>query len=352
MSQNNTIANQNKTMPRTSNGQPQRSPTAEQAVMRNNGQGNPVVHVEHVSKTYGSFRAVDDVSFDVYPGEIFAMLGPNGAGKSTTIRMILDIIKPDTGKISVMGGPLSEAKKDRIGYLPEERGLYRNVRVLEVMSYLGSLKGLSNSEAEKRAKALLDRLGLGENAKSKVSELSKGMQQKVQFAVTVMHDPELMIVDEPFSGLDPVNTLVIKEMLLEMRKAGKALIMSTHQMFQVEEMANRLLMIERGRQALYGPVDAVRRQYASHAVVVEGQGDWQRLSTVERIERDRDNQKAVMLYLKPEATSNALLAEIAATPDTNIERFELAVPSLNDIFIEVAGLPADVARSSRVLTES
>jgi ABC-2 type transport system ATP-binding protein len=323
-----------------------------QSAIAQKTQQNPAVHVEHVSKSYGTFRAVNDLSFDVYPGEIFAMLGPNGAGKSTTIRMILDIIKPDTGKIDVMGGSLTEAKKDRIGYLPEERGLYRNVRVLEVMTYLGSLKGLTNSDAEKRAKALLDRLGLGENAKSKVSELSKGMQQKVQFAVTVMHDPELMIVDEPFSGLDPVNTLVIKEMLQEMRERGKAIIMSTHQMFQVEEMADRLMMIERGRQALYGPVDTVRRQYASHAVVVEGQGNWQQLNAVERVERDRDNQKAVVLYLKPEATSNELLAEIAATPDTNIERFELAVPSLNDIFIEVAGLPADISRSSRVLTES
>lgn len=348
MSQNTTLASQRETAAVTSNaaspntlpGQPVRS------------QQTPIVHVQDVSKSYGSFRAVDHLSFDVYPGEIFAMLGPNGAGKSTTIRMILDIIKPDTGSIDVIGGPLTEAKKDRIGYLPEERGLYRNVRVLEVMTYLGSLKGLSNSEAEKRAKALLDRLGLTENGKSKVSELSKGMQQKVQFAVTVMHDPDLMIVDEPFSGLDPVNTLVIKEMLQEMRENGKAIIMSTHQMFQVEEMADRLMMIERGRQALYGPVDTVRRQYASHAVIVEGQGDWQRLKAVERVERDRDNQKASVLYLKPEATSNELLAEIAATPNTTIERFELAVPSLNDIFIEVAGLPLDIARSSRVLTES
>ncbi len=314
--------------------------------------GAPAIHVEQVSKSFGSFRAVDHLSFDVYPGEIFAMLGPNGAGKSTTIRMILDIIKPDTGTIAVLGGPLTEAKKDRIGYLPEERGLYRNVRVLEVMTYLGSLKGLSTSEAQKRAKALLDRLGLGENAKSKVSELSKGMQQKVQFAVTVLHDPELMIVDEPFSGLDPVNTLVIKEMLEEMRQAGKALIMSTHQMFQVEEMADRLLMIEKGKQALYGPVQEVRRQYAHHAVIVEGQGDWQRLNTVERVDAERDGHNIYTLHLKNSATSNDLLAEIASNPEFNIERFERAVPSLNDIFIEVAGLPADVARSSRVLTES
>ncbi len=332
---------------------PQASDSAPVRSAASTNHGNPAVHTEQVSKLYGSFRAVDNLSFDVYPGEIFAMLGPNGAGKSTTIRMILDIIKPDTGSIDVLGGPLNEARKDRIGYLPEERGLYRNVRVIEVMTYLGSLKGLSTGEAQKRAKALLDRLNLGENAKSKVSELSKGMQQKVQFAVTVMHDPDLMIVDEPFSGLDPVNTLVIKEMLLDMRNSGKAIIMSTHQMFQVEEMADRLLMIEKGRQALYGPVQEVRRQYAHHAVIVAGQGDWQKLNTVERVEAERGSSEVYTLHLKSAATSNDLLAEIAVNPAYNIERFERAVPSLNDIFIEVAGgLPDDIARSSRVLTES
>ena len=176
--------------------------------------GSPAIVVEDVTKSYGDFRAVDHLSFDVQNGEIFAVLGPNGAGKSTTIRMILDIIKPDTGRIAVLGGPINAARKNRIGYLPEERGLYTGVPVLEMMSYLGRLKGLSRSEARSRSMAILERLELADNAKSKVSELSKGMQQKVQFAVTVLHQPELIIIDEPFSGLDPVNRLVIKELLL------------------------------------------------------------------------------------------------------------------------------------------
>src|SRR5450432_118999 len=186
--------------------------------------------VEHISKSYGDFRAVKDLTFEVFGGEIFAMLGPNGAGKSTTIRMILDILKPDTGAISVLGGPLTEATKDRIGYLPEERGLYRSVPVLEMMIYLGTLKGLSSAEARKRSISYLERFDLADSAKKKVSDLSKGMQQKVQFAVTVLHDPDLIIIDEPFSGLDPVNTLLIENLLADFKKRGKAVVMSTHQM--------------------------------------------------------------------------------------------------------------------------
>src|SRR5687768_11192436 len=157
------------------------------------------IHVDHISKSYGSFRAVDNLSFDVYAGEIFALLGPNGAGKSTTMRMILDIIRPDTGSIQIFGGPLTDDRKNRIGYLPEERGLYKSVSVIEVMTYLGKLKGLSGADAKQRSMALLQKLDLAEHAKKKVSELSKGMQQKVQFAVTILHAPELIIIDEPFS---------------------------------------------------------------------------------------------------------------------------------------------------------
>ena len=193
---------------------------------------NAAVALTNVSKSYGNFRAVDNVSFDVFHGEIFAMLGPNGAGKSTTIRMILDIMKPDSGSIDVLGGSMQENTKDRIGYLPEERGLYKKVKVIDTMVYLGTLKGLSARDARKQAMTLLEKLDLAEHANSKVSELSKGMQQKVQFAVTVLHEPDLIIIDEPFSGLDPVNTLVIKELILEMKNKGTAVIMSTHQMHQ------------------------------------------------------------------------------------------------------------------------
>lgn len=295
------------------------------------------VAVNHISKSYGSFRAVDDVTFEVYHGEVFAMLGPNGAGKSTTLRMLLDILKPDTGTIRILGGTLDDKRKDRIGYLPEERGLYRGVKVIEMMTYLATLKGVTSKVAHKRGMDMLEQLELADYANKKVSELSKGMQQKVQFAVTVLHEPDLIIIDEPFSGLDPINTQVIKDLILQMKARGTAIIMSTHQMNQVEEMADRLLMINRGKQALYGPVAEVRRQHALHAVVVEGQGDWTALPGVTRVEQRNNGRDGVVLHLADDFTSNDLLAAIAAAPNTDIERFALAVPSLNDIFIQVAG---------------
>ncbi len=300
--------------------------------------GNAAICAEHISKDYGAFRAVDDLTFEVFAGEIFALLGPNGSGKTTTIRMVLDILKPDTGRISVLGAPLNEQTKNRIGYLPEERGLYRGVPVLDVMVYLGALKGMSPKEARRRSLALLEQLELAEHAKKKVNELSKGMQQKVQFAVTVLHQPDLVIIDEPFSGLDPVNAMVIKRLLMDMRSAGTAVVMSTHQMQQVEEMADRLLMINRGQQRLYGQVDAVRKQYAAHAIVVEGQGDWASLPgvvSVEPLGETNANGAGVLLHLDERATTDSVLAAIAAAGDMRIRRFEEAVPSLNDIFIQV-----------------
>ncbi len=297
------------------------------------------IAVEHISKNYGSFRAVDDLTFEVFGGEIFALLGPNGSGKTTTIRMVLDILRPDTGRISVLGGPLTDQAKNHIGYLPEERGLYRGVPVLDVMVYLGALKGMPTGAARRRSLELLEQFELAEYAHKKVSELSKGMQQKVQFAVTVLHQPDLVIIDEPFSGLDPVNALVIKRLLTDMRSAGTAVVMSTHQMQQVEEMADRLLMIDRGQQRLYGQVDAVREQYAAHAIIVEGQGDWARLPGVLSVEPVRatngDGGGSVLLRLDEHATTDSVLAAIAAAGDMRIRRFELAVPSLNDIFIQV-----------------
>ncbi len=299
--------------------------------------GEFAISVHGISKWYGDFRAVHDVTFDVRRGEIFALLGPNGAGKSTTIRMILDILKPDSGSIDVLGAPMSDETKNRVGYLPEERGLYKGVRVLEMMTYLGRLKGMSGKDARERAMGLLERLELAEHAQSKVQELSKGMQQKVQFAVTVMHDPQLIIVDEPFSGLDPVNRLVIKALLEDFRADGGAIVMSTHQMNQVEEMADRMLMISRGEQKLYGEVYAIRREYALHAIIVEGEGDWDGLPGVERVESAGNNGNAALLHLRQDITPDRLLATMAQSTDIKLERYSLAIPSLNDVFIRVAG---------------
>lgn len=303
---------------------------------------NPAIHVEHITKNYGDFRAVDDVSFDVHSGEIFALLGPNGAGKSTTIRMILDIIKPDTGRISILGEPISDSIKNRLGYLPEERGLYRKVKVLDMMAYLGTLKGMRRPEAKKAAQQYLEKLDLAEHAESEVSELSKGMQQKVQFAVTVMHQPDLIIIDEPFSGLDPVNRRVIKDLLNEFRQRGGAIIMSTHQMHQVEEMADRLLMISRGQQKLYGPVEQIRQDYALHAINVTGAGDWDHLPGVTQVDHAQNGRDVTTLHLEPDVTSDQVLAAIAQSRDYRIDRFELAIPSLDEIFIRVAGEKPEV----------
>lgn len=297
------------------------------------------IEVNGVSKRYGTHLAVDNLSFDVHRGEIFSMLGPNGAGKTTSIRMILDIIKPDSGTIRVLGGPFSEKTKERIGYLPEERGLYRGVKLVELLTYLGTLKGMRARDASQRASQLLDQVGLGENKNSKVSELSRGMSQKVQFIATILHRPDLIMIDEPFSGLDPVNTELIKNMVYDLKANGTTIVMSIHEMHQVEEMADRLLMMNRGKRVLYGSVDEVRQQYAENAVIVSGQGDWAHLSGVVSIKKADEMGRAYKLTLDDSTTPDMIMQRMAADPNTHVRSFALAVPSLNDIFIRVAGTP-------------
>jgi ABC-2 type transport system ATP-binding protein len=294
------------------------------------------ISVNGISKSYGSHIAVDNLTFEVRRGEIFSMLGPNGAGKTTTIRMILDILKPDAGTIEVLGGPFTEAIKEHIGYLPEERGLYRGVRLVELLTYLGTLKGMTTADATKRANELLDEVGLGDNKKSKVSELSRGMSQKVQFIATIIHNPDLVIIDEPFSGLDPVNTDMIKTMIYRLKAQGHTIVMSIHEMHQVEEMADRLLMINQGRRVLYGSVDEVRQQYAENAVVVSGEGDWQALPGVRNVKAN-EGGRSYTLYLDEYTKPDDILQAVAASPAYHLRSFALAVPSLNDIFIRVAG---------------
>ncbi len=293
-----------------------------------------VIEIDHVSKSYGDIQAVKEVSFEVEQGEIFAMLGPNGAGKTTTIRMILDIIKPDSGSIRVLGGPITDEKKDRIGYLPEERGLYKSVPVQECLAYLGTLKGMSRSDANQRAAELLKEFELDHAANMKTEELSKGMLQKAQLAMTLLHRPEIIIIDEPFSGLDPVNTRLIKDRLYEVQQEGTTIIMSTHQMRQVEEMAHRLFMINEGRRVLYGPVEDVRNQYALNAVIVEGKGDFAKLPGVERVTTG-ENNKEHTLTLKQAYTSDDILRQLGDDPDIVVYHFSQAIPSLDDIFVEV-----------------
>ncbi|HET7076003.1 MAG TPA: ATP-binding cassette domain-containing protein [Chloroflexia bacterium] len=288
--------------------------------------------VEHVTKSFGATVAVKDVSFTVEPGEIFGVLGPNGAGKTTTIRMILDLIKPDSGKIAVLGGPMTEEKKNRIGYLPEERGLYRDLKVLDCMVYLAMLKGLDRAVARRRALDYLEQMGLADQQKKKISELSKGMQQKVQFGTMILHDPQLMIIDEPFSGLDPVNTLAVKEQIFALRKAGHAILMSTHQMQMVEEMCDRLVMFNRGEIVLRGTPLAVRQQFAPNAVLVEGTGPFAALPGVREVV---PHNGAVELMLEPGVNAQEVLRELALQPAVTVDRFEVATPSLDEVFVRV-----------------
>jgi ABC-2 type transport system ATP-binding protein len=308
-----------------------------------------IVDVQHVSKEFGATRAVDDVSFEIRGGEIFGLLGPNGAGKTTMIRMILDLFKPDSGTIAVFGKPIAEQDKARIGYLPEERGLYKNVSVIDCLSYLASLKGLHRSDARRRAMDYLERVDLGGVAKKKVKELSKGMQQKVQLGVALLHEPALIIVDEPFYGLDPVNTRLVKDMLRAGRDRGAAIIMSSHQMDRVEELCERICMFNHGRIVLYGNVDEVRRRWAPNAVVVQGHGDFEHVPGVERVEAV---DQTLELWLDGTTTPQDVLRTLALRPDLTVERFEVARPRLDDIFIAVVeGHQRVVRRSSQMALE-
>jgi len=297
----------------------------------NNGDQFPVtVEVSHLAKRFGDVRAVTDVSFAVRPGEIFGLLGPNGAGKTTTIRIMLDIFKADAGTVSILGGPMTEEKKDRIGYMPEERGLYQDMQLEKCLVYLGTLKGMPSSEARERAQHYLERLDLIQHRKKKVKELSRGMQQKAQIVNTVLHEPELLIVDEPFSGLDPVNTQLVKELMLELRLQGTTIIMSTHMMRQVEELCDRILLINRGANVLYGDLGQIRRQFSGHGVLVQVAGPLPEFSGVTSIEQ---HNGAVHLSLASDNTPQRIVKQLVDS-DVLIERFEIAVPTLDEIFIQ------------------
>lgn len=293
---------------------------------------NPTVTISHVSKSFGPVKAVKDVSFEVYPGEIFGLLGPNGAGKTTTIRVMLDIFRPDGGEVTLFGNGMTEAAKHRIGYLPEERGLYKDLKLEPTLIYLATLKGLDEASARQRLGDWLKRFDLYDHRQKKIQELSKGMQQKAQIIATLLHDPDLIIVDEPFAGLDPVNTRLVKEIIEEQRRAGKAIIMSTHQMHQVEALCSRIVLINNGEAVLYGEVDQIRRQFAGNAVMLSGQGDFTGLPGVLEA---RQQNGAWHLALAVGVSPQEVLRALALRDDIKLERFEIAEPSLEDIFITV-----------------
>jgi len=291
------------------------------------------VEVSHIAKAFGTTQAVADVSFTVEKGEIFGLLGPNGAGKTTTIRMVLDLFKPDRGTVTVLGGSMDEDRKERIGYMPEERGLYQDVPVERCLVYLATLKGLPAAEARHRVGRYLAQFELAQHRHKKVKELSKGMQQKAQIINTIVHDPELIIIDEPFASLDPVNTQMVKELMRDLREQGKTIIMSTHQMHQVEELCDRILLINQGNNVLYGELGAIRRQYSGHAVIVRPLQD---LPEVPGVAQVSPHNAGFRLTLAPGTTPQAVLQSIIAEGAV-LEKFEVALPSVEEIFLQAVG---------------
>ena len=290
------------------------------------------INVQNISKKFGQQNVVDNVSFNVEAGEIFGLLGPNGAGKTTTIRIILDIFKPDSGSVAILGGPMTEEKKNDIGYLPEERGLYQDIPLERCLVYLATLKGMSSSLAHDRVKNYLDRFDLGPWSKKKVKELSKGMQQKAQLITTLVHQPQLIIVDEPFSALDPINTQMVKELLREEQKAGRTIILCTHQMNQVEELCDRLVLIDHGQAMLYGTLHDLRQQFAKPILTVSSPDSLPRLlAGVDEIKKENGSYS---LHLAPGKSPQEVL-QVLVTANIRIEKFEIALPSLDEIFIEV-----------------
>lgn len=290
------------------------------------------INVQNITKKFGTQIAVNDVSFDVNSGEIFGLLGPNGAGKTTTIRIILDIFKPDSGKVVILGGPMDESKKNLIGYLPEERGLYQDMPLDRCLTYLATLKGIDQATAQKRIQTWLERFDLIEHRKKKLKELSKGMQQKAQLITTLIHDPELIIIDEPFSALDPVNTQMVKDLLREQRAAGKTVVMCTHQMNQVEELCDRLVLINKGQAMLYGTLHEIQQKFAKPAVLVSSPDPLPTpIAGVTSIDKVNGSS---LLHLEKGILPQTILQELMSAHLT-LEKFEIAMPSLDEIFIEV-----------------
>ena len=288
--------------------------------------------LENVTKAYDSVIAVNAVSLKVRASAILGLLGPNGAGKTTTIRMIMNILVPDSGSIHVLDEPVSDSTRDKIGYLPEERGLYPRMKVLEIIVFLAALHGLTQAEAASRAKEWLDRLGLSEWSDKKLVDLSKGMQQKVQFITSVIHRPPIMILDEPFSGLDPVNAATIQEIMLDMRKQGSTIVLSTHRMEQVERLCDAICLIDKGRNVLDGELRAIKQSYGKNTLHVEFTGSDSFLNHA-AIGQTTRLITGIEAKLKPGADPQEIL-KAAVQSDARITRFELLEPSLSEIFID------------------
>ena len=291
--------------------------------------------IDQVSKTFGAVRAVDHLSARVPRGTIYGFLGPNGAGKTTTIRMIMDIIYPDSGRIHVLGQSSGTQSKRRIGYMPEERGLYGKMKVRAILSYLGAIKGMGRREVAREIPRWLDAVGLGEWADKRVEDLSRGMQQKLQFVVTAINGPELLILDEPFAGLDPVNLDLLKGIMLRMKDAGKTVIFSTHVMEQAERLCDFILLINKGRKVIDGTLDQIRSRYDSDTVSVEFEGDASFITDLPMVKSATRSGRRLEIVLNEDGDAQELLQALVVR--VRVRSFEVKVPSLHEIFVDLAG---------------
>lgn len=302
------------------------------------------LNIHQISKSFASFKAVDDVSFEVTPGRIFGFLGTNGAGKTTTMRMILDIIRPDTGSITWNGTPTAEIPRNRFGYLPEERGLYPKMKVEEQLLFLAQLYGADIRQARATLDEWLERLNIVENRNKPVDQLSKGNQQKIQFLAAIIHDPDILILDEPFSGLDPVNADQMKQAFLEMRDRGKTIIFSTHQLDDAQELCHEVVIINRGKLLIAGDVLAVRksmdRQVVRLAFANGAPTDW--LSNLPGVSLDRQREDVMEMQVSDASAAQVILAE-AVRRDLVVTQFDINFPSLNDVFLELVRGSSPVA---------
>jgi len=293
------------------------------------------IELEGVEKRFGAKVAVDGLSLEVPRGCIYGFLGPNGAGKTTTLRMIIGIFYPDAGRLSVLGQSDPASVKERIGYLPEERGLYEKMRVRDLMTYFGQLKGMGTGLARKRASELLQRYGLGESADKKCQALSKGMAQKAQILATLIHEPELIILDEPFSGLDPLNRDLMRDLILQLKREGRSVIFSTHIMEQAEQICDRVLLIDDGRKILDGELSAVLSS-AGKEIRLDNDGDGDFLHDLPGVARVNDSGKQAELFMEEDADPQAVLAALVAAR-VRVRRFDLRELSLHEIFIRSVG---------------
>ncbi len=293
------------------------------------------VALKDVCKSFGEVRAVNSLNVTVPAGSIYGFLGPNGAGKTTTIRMIMNILRPDSGRIALFEDHSAKQAKDRIGYMPEERGLYRKMTVRKVLAYFGAIKGVEPIELNRRVPRWLERLDLAKWAEKKVEELSRGMHQKLQFAVTAINEPELLILDEPFSGLDPLNTDLLKSIILEIRGEGKTVIFSTHVMHEAEKLCDSILLINKGKAILDDKLANVRARKSSHGVCVELEGDTDFVRGLAGVTNVRSEGGRLEITLQEEADSQELLRSLMDR--TRVNAFELKVPSLHEIFVDLVG---------------